>query len=428
MAKRKRKLNSSIVVIMFLLLIIFIGGFLLFGNIKFLGVKSIHDNAKKYQTKHCLAFYPDSSYGLKNAKQLCKDQKQDQIYDYSLVKYGDYYLISYGSDNKYFTDKDFNEIKTKQLNDDGKKVLLDYLLYEIKKNEPDRYYDSSFISSINIDDVDFTKINYEIVSENLQVKFEEYGYDCIIPIKYLQRQLDMNFGYPDEIYRKPIYIDDYEKHPIICLTFNDGPDFENKLDESISVKIVELLDKYDANGTFYLTGDNLKNREVWAEYQAYYFLRKSIGDGNSYGSLSEHRVVLIDIDREDIKKEISGPIVYFEDLTSYHMNTYRPLAGEFDDTVLENQPVGAILWNADSLDWLYENSQDIYQEVIDLDLESGDIIILHDIYEETYEALQKIIPELIDQGYQLLAVEDMLNAYDIDINTLKYFYNPNYFE
>lgn len=428
MSKRKRKLNSSVIIILFLLMVIIIGAFLLFGNINFIGKKSIHTGAKKYQTRHCLAFYPDSNYGYKNAKALCKDRKDDRVFDYSLIPYGDYYLVSYGNDNKYFTDKNFDEIKVNTLDDEGKDILLDYLLYEIKKNEPDRYYNSSFLSSININDVDFDKIKYEIAGENLEVDFEEYGYICTIPIKYLQKQLDMNFGYPYDVYRKPVYIDDYEKHPIICLSFNDGPDLNRSLNESYSVKIVELLNRYDANGTFYLTGNALRNREVWADYQLYYFLRRSIGDGNTYGSLSEHRVDLTEIEDNDIHKEISGPIDYVLNLTSYRMNTYRPLSGQFDDTVLENQPVPAILWNIDSLDWFYESSQEIYQEVMDADKESGDIIIMHDIYEESYEALQKIIPELIDQGYQLLAIEDMLNAYNIKINNLKYFYNPNYFE
>ena len=238
----------------------------------------------------------------------------------------------------------------------------------------------------------------------------------------------MNFGYSDELYRKPVFIDDYQKHPIICLTFNDGPDLNNSFEDSLSVRTVNLLNRYDANATFYLTGTALKPRDTWAEHQLYFFIRRSVAAGNTYGSLSEHRVNLTEIEVEDIEKEISGPIDYIYDLTSYRMNTYRPLSGDFNNEVLNNQPVGAILWNVDSLDWYYESDQDIYQEIAECYLESGDIIIMHDIYEETYIALEKIIPELIDKGYQLLAVEDMLNAYDIDIKNLEYFYNPSYYE
>ena len=155
---KRRKLNSSISMIIFLLLVIVIGAFLMFGNINFIGRKSIHDDAKKYQTRHCLVFYPDSSFAQRNAREMCKGQSEDRVFDYIMVPYGDYYLISYGNDIKYFTDKDFNEVVINELNDEGKEILLDYLLYEIKKNEPDKYYNSIFLESININDVDFLKI------------------------------------------------------------------------------------------------------------------------------------------------------------------------------------------------------------------------------------------------------------------------------
>lgn len=411
------------------LLIIFITGIIILTtNPAFIGKKSIHTDARKYKTRHCLAFYPDGNSGLENARNLCKGVKDDRVYDYQLIPYGDYYQISYGNDLKYFTDKQFNSITLNELDEDGKKILIDYLRYEIKKNDTEKYYDSSFLASLDIDDVDFSKISYELENDTLKVRYEEYGYECNIPLKYLQKSLKMNFGFPNELYRRPVYIDKDEKHPIICLTFNDGPDFEYSMDVSSSVKIVDLLYRYDACATFYSTGEDLKNLEVWADYQIYHFLKRSIANGNTYGSLTENRVDLTEIESDRIRAQIMGPIEYLEDLLGYRMMTYRPLSGAFDQSVLENQPVPAILWNIDSLDWMYDDSNDIYDTVMNSDLETGDIIIMHDIHDETYEALEKIVPELIDKGYQLLTVEDMLKAFDIDISSLEYFYNPNYYE
>ncbi|MBO4359194.1 MAG: polysaccharide deacetylase family protein [Erysipelotrichaceae bacterium] len=423
---KKRRLKKSVYLIMAMLTVIIVGIVLLTTNFRFVGKRSIHDDAKTYKTRHCLAFYPDSKTGKKYAKDLCKGVKDDSIHDYSLVPYGDYYLVSYGNDDKYFTDKDYEAITAKELNDEGRKIVIDYLRYELKKNDPDRYYDSSFLKTLNADGVDFSKISYEISGDSLHVKYDEFGYETYIPIKYMQKGLDMDFGFPNEIYRKPVYVDD--DHPIVCLTFNDGPDLEYRPEVSTSMKVVDLLYEYDANATFYVTGEDLENREAWADYQVYYFLLRSINNGNSYGSFTQDRVDLTVIDVNEIKGQIAGPVEYMKEFVGYEMSTYRPVGGEFDSDVLEKQPVPAILWNVDSRDWLYEEPQDIYQEVMDSGLEGGDIVVLHDEYEETYSALERLIPELIDRGYQLLTVEDMLQHYGIDLKTLSYLYDSGYYE
>ena len=98
---RRSNLNSVIVIIILSILVIAVF-LLLFVNFGFIGKKSIHEDAKKYMTRHCLAFYPDSKQGFSFAKDLCKGEKNDTIYDYTLVPYGDYYLVNYGMDKMRF--------------------------------------------------------------------------------------------------------------------------------------------------------------------------------------------------------------------------------------------------------------------------------------------------------------------------------------
>ncbi len=414
--------------ILVLLAVVITGLFLLTVNTSFIGKRSIHDDARAYRTRHCLAFYPDSKTGQRYARSLCKGVKDDSIHDYSIVPYGDYYLISYGNEHRYFTDRNYEAVTLNELDEDGRKILVDYLRYEIKKNDPERYYDPSFLKTLDAEHVDFSRISYDLSLDSIHVEYEEYGYEADIPLKYLQKALNMDFGFPYEIYRKPVYISDIEDHPVICLTFNDGPDVENPYTGSASRKIVDLLYRYDACATFYVTGKDLRNWETWADYQVYYLLLNSVNNGNSYGSFTQDRVDLTTIDPEDIRDEISGPVVYLRDLLGYRMSTSRPVAGDLDDNVLEQQPLPAILWNIDSCDWLYEDPEEIYQEIMENEPDNGDIIVLHDEYEETCEALEKLIPELVSRGYQLLTVEDMLLACGIDISALEYCYDSGNYE
>ena len=402
--------------------------FLFFNNWHFFGVKSIHEDASKYKTRHCLAFYPETENGRSYAKTLCKGVKDDTVYDYSLVPYGDYFLVSYGNDLKYFVDKEMHQMEIKELTDDAKLIFIDYLRYEIKKNDPTHYYDSSYISMIDAEHVDFEKVSYQLEGEELKVDFSEYGYQTAIPLKYLQDALDMDLGYSYEVYRRPVYISDVAEHPVLCLTFNDGPDFAYEKGVCTSEKIIDLLNRYDAMGTFYVLGTNLQNREVWADYQAYYFLTRAINRGHEYGSFTQNREYLTDSTKETISSEIMGPVNYMKSFLDYEMKTYRPVGGEFDENLLANQPLPAILWSIDSLDWMYDNGQEVYDEIMGIRLDPGDIIVMHDIYEESYDALVKLLPVLIDQGYQLLTVTDMLTAYGIDLTTLKYCYHSGYYE
>ena len=403
----------------------------LFVNVSFLFKSSINENAKKYTTRHSLVFYPDSEYCKKYAKNLAKSIKDDSVYDYSLVPYGDYYLVSYGNDLSFFTDKDFNEIQIGQLDDDGKRIISDYLRYEAKKNKPELYYTKSFLNDSYVDNLDFENLSYEIEDEYLKCRFTNYDFDVLVPLKYIQKSIDMNFGYKDELYIKPTYISDIEAHPVICLTFDDGPLFWYEPSESSSVSIVDTLYRYDACGTFFVVGDCLEDRSAWTDYEVYSFLKQSINNGNEYGSHTAHHDYLPDLAAEEVKKVISNPNKYLYDLVGYNMKLYRPPEGVFDEAVSSASPYPAILWSDDSDDWDLEDSEAIYERMKQRQYYNGDILLFHEIYDESAEALKKIVPDLIERGYQLLTVSDMFKAIGIDENKLTYYYNLNpspYFE
>ena len=429
MIKKKRK-NDSFIAIAILSLLVLVVYSLLFVNFSFIGKKSIHEDARRYQTRHCLAFYPDSKEGLNKAKELCKGVRDDSIHDYTLIPYGDYYLINYGGEYRYFTDGEFNPIKVEGISDSGKNIILDYLRYTFKKQYPERYYNADFLRSLNIDSINFEEIEFDIDGENLSCYLKDYDLSLEIPLKYVQKEIGMNFGFPYEIYSKPVYLSDGKEHPIICLTFDDGPKLWTDEDLTSTERILDLLYEYDAAGTFYVVGNALEDREIWADYQVYTMLKRSINHGNEYGSHTQsHLYALSELESEEsILKEISGPIDYLKEFMNYEVKTYRPVEGKFNDLVLKAQPVGAVLWDVDSEDWESDNAQQIIDQVLKYDYESGDIILFHDIYNITAEALEKIIPALVNKGCQLVNVSTMLSYYGIEPSTLSYFYGPDYYE
>lgn len=424
--KTKKRKYKSILIITVLFVLVVIVYLLIFSNPSFWFIKSSHKNASSYSTKHCLVFYPKSSKGKAYAKFLCKENKDDKIFDYSLVPYGDYYFVSYGKGLGYFLDRNFNDVVIENISDDAKKIIVDYLRYTIKKENPEKYYDSKFIASTTVDNVDFNGVTFELYNEALNCYFPNFDLNVEVPLKSIQSELNMNFGYKTETYQKPVFIDN--NHPVICLTFDDGPQFAYRPKESSSVAIVDTLYKYDANATFYVVAYELESEDVWTDSEKISFLKRSINNGNEYGSHTNHHEELTDLSTaEKIEEAIYAPAKIMNDFLGYQMLTYRPPGGSFNNNVINAQPMPAILWNVDSEDWLYDNADDIYNNVMDYvdKLEDGDVIIFHDIYDETALALEKIVPGLIDSGYQLVTVKDMLRYAQIDISNLHYYYNLN---
>ena len=399
-------------------------------NFSFIGKKSIHEDARTYKTRHCLAFYPKGDNGLKTARDICKGVKDDKVFDYTLIPYGDYYQISYGGDYRYFTDKEYKSLKINSVSDDGKKMIADYVRYTYKKDHPEQYYNAQFLKELKVENIDFSNVTYGIEQEFLNCHIPQFDMDVKVPLKYMQKEIGMDFGFPFELYVKPTYLDTSDDHPIIAITFDDGPQFAYDKNNSSTVDIVNTLYDYDACATFFVIGDKLEDREVWSDYQVYFFLKDSINQGNEYASHTQtHKSVLTYLDtKEEIFNEINGPIEYMNKFMEYEIKLYRPVSGEFNSSVSDAAPVPAILWDVDSQDWYTRDVNDICNEILNQKLDTGDVLIFHDIYDETATAISKIVPELVNRGYQLVSVSELLKALNIDTENLTYYYTPIDFE
>ena len=368
--------------------------------------ESIHDDALIYQKGACIVYYPDSEIGKKSAQSICNQDSSKQTYDYVLVPYGDYYLIRYGNGLEYFTDSNYNELVIGEVIDEGKQILSDYLRYSYKKEKKD--VKASFLEKTTPEELDYSNINYELKDEYLVCHFAGYDIDVKLPFKYMEKCFGINFGYKDEVYKKPVYIDN--EKPYVCLTFEGGPMYMNTYDTSTS-RIINALYKYDSTATFFVSGTMLDE-----DYGEYFYLKKSIAKGNEYGSLTQNYVCLTDIyDAKEIKKEIDGPIEYFKNNIDYTINMYRPPAGLRSEFVDDAAKIPAICWSIDSLDWIDEDVDYFYSNIME-NICSGAVISLHDSYEDTATLIEKLLPELINKGYQVVTISDALAIEGLDYN------------
>ena len=87
----------------------------------------------------------------------------------------------------------------------------------------------------------------------------------------------------------------------------------------------------------------------------------------------------------------------------------RPPHGETNNMVRSaiGQPI--IKWSLDTLDWSNLNSGTIYWTVMN-NVTDGDIILMHDLLDCTKEAVSWMVPDLLERGYQIVTVEEMIRA------------------
>ena len=65
-------------------------------------------------------------------------------------------------------------------------------------------------------------------------------------------------------------------------------------------------------------------------------------------------------------------------------------------------------WEIDTKDWSSRNTNKVYKAIIN-GAGNGEIILCHDLYPTTAAAVEMAIPELIEMGYQLVTVSELLS-------------------
>jgi peptidoglycan/xylan/chitin deacetylase (PgdA/CDA1 family) len=182
--------------------------------------------------------------------------------------------------------------------------------------------------------------------------------------------------------------------PIIALTFDDGPSLVTPL-------ILDVLERHGARATFFTVGNLV--------YEHKETVLRAIAMGSEVAGHSWDHSNLTRLNREQLKQQITctSDIVY--SVTGSAPAFFRPPYGAFNDTLLNvagELGYAVINWTIDPFDWKYQDAGHIYDFIM-RNVHDGAIILCHDVYDTTAEAMERLIPDLISQGYQLVTVSEL---------------------
>lgn len=109
-----------------------------------------------------------------------------------------------------------------------------------------------------------------------------------------------------------------------------------------------------------------------------------------------------------VKSQIRRTNQIVKKLTNgYEISLLRPPYGSISDKMRKKIKMPMILWSLDTEDWKSRNAKKIYKTV-KKNVSDGDIILMHDIYDTTADAVEKVVPWLQKQGYDILTVSELM--------------------
>ena len=160
----------------------------------------------------------------------------------------------------------------------------------------------------------------------------------------------------------------------IAFTFDDGP----------SIYTPELLDGLRARGahaTFFMVGSRVE------QYPD--LLPIMVDDGHQIGNHT-------------------------------YATAFRPPYGSYTQYQARTVDKTFTMWSVDTLDWKTRNKYSVKNEILSHSRD-GSIVLLHDLYKTSVDAVLEAIDELKQEGYVFVTVDELLTRYGYPISNMAHF-------
>lgn len=250
------------------------------------------------------------------------------------------------------------------INGEGTKV------YVIKENVMvvyyyDYVYDYPYTESVNL------TINYNEVHDYLDFTHE------------LDAEYQNENGYNYSADKKTV-----------ALTFDDGPS------SKYNAQFLDVLARNKAHATFFMVGTMMNNCQKC--------VLDTYNSGNEVGSHTYNHMNIKKNNALDVNDNLKQVDDLFYKITNDHIKYVRPPYGSYSKENLENINNPLILWNIDTEDWSHHDVDYIINSVME-NVQDGSIILMHELYETSLQALEVLLPRLYAEGYQVVSVSELAN-------------------
>ena len=182
-------------------------------------------------------------------------------------------------------------------------------------------------------------------------------------------------------------------------------------------QIMEILDKHEVKTTFFMTGE-------WVEKYPE-CVKTLVEKGHDLGNHSATHPDMTTISKEKQKEQILEVHNAVKELTGYEMELFRPPYGAYNNDVIRTcyeLNYYPVQWDVDSLDWRDYYAARIISNVCNHDsLGPGSIILCHNGAKYTADALDEMLTNLKNQGYELVPISELImrDNYHMDVTGMQ---------
>jgi peptidoglycan-N-acetylglucosamine deacetylase len=185
--------------------------------------------------------------------------------------------------------------------------------------------------------------------------------------------------------------------PVVALTFDDGPN------PRTTPKLLDTLEQQGVHVTFFVLGQNAKlHPEI---------LQREVAAGNEVGSHSFSHPQFTRLSEAQVVDELQRTDDAIASAIGKRPTLLRPPYGSLTQSqrrfVHDRFGYNIILWAIDPNDWR-KPGVDVVVDRIVPNVHNGDIVLIHDIHEESVEAVPAIIRGLKQRGFRFVTVSELI--------------------
>ncbi|MED1470061.1 polysaccharide deacetylase family protein [Bacillus salipaludis] len=195
------------------------------------------------------------------------------------------------------------------------------------------------------------------------------------------------------------------KEKIVAITFDDGPH------PIFTPQILDILAKYNAKATFFVTGVKAKQFPT--------ILKREVNEGHEIANHTYHHIAYNHLTQRELSKEMKETDKTIMRIIGFKPSLFRPVGGHYDNWIVnaavKNRKLVVIwTWGQDSRDWSNPPVSKICSTIFE-GVKPGNILLFHDWHGfedtnscKTVDALGKILDYLYKNGYTCVTVSELL--------------------
>ncbi len=186
-----------------------------------------------------------------------------------------------------------------------------------------------------------------------------------------------------------------EGKKLVALTFDDGPSPET------TPKLLDLLTEKDAPATFFMLGNMARaNPDI---------VKRIKKEHHEVASHTMYHQNLIRIPDDAARADINEAKSVVDGIIGRGPSYTRPPYGNINNAIVDTVGTPIILWSVDTEDWRSKNTDAIISATMS-EVYDGAVILMHDIYPTSVEAVPALIDTLRQNGYELATISELAAA------------------